>query len=330
MTEIWINESQASAAIQDYLQTQERLLELLLLWRAGALDLEITVRTEGRPIPQRKEDYAVIVEAAEVNYEVFVLNEPEQPRLRMQPEPLAIAPGRGLEFLPFSVEARELVQCEPPKVLSATVEEGDRQRIDFICATTAILLYDEYQKNGVYEAEDYQISSFDDEVYVIQDATHAELMKFQETKEGYTILETQLSPLQEREFIQTRLHIEKDGLHTIAKDKSFEHQTAKLNGLAQRGAKAAYNAHHWLNLYHCDSQRFKNYSFSRDVQTTLTATRTSDGKNLLEASAGRIEHQSLSALELQGAKTLFEKTKTLVDRKRTRSTVQQPQLDLER
>jgi hypothetical protein len=178
---------------------------------------------------------------------------------------------------------------------------------DRAIATTALDLFHKSPYRGttdnVYKAEGYAIESEGKDVYSIKNNDNREVMRFKHTVLGPRVLEANMNPGEQRDFLQVRNQIQKYGLSDISSSDSFN-QVAQLGKLAPAGTteikqnlvnrSVALNAMSVLESFGKDTAggekvfEGKNYRIEqKEYGLTITAQ---DGRGvILQSQAGEIK-----------------------------------------
>jgi hypothetical protein len=89
-------------------------------------------------------------------------------------------------------------------------------------------------RDNVYQADGYAIPSVGNDVYSISDRSNRELMRFKDTVLGPRVLENNMAPSDQREFLQVRNQVDKYGLSDLISSDPFN-QVAQMGKLAPAG-----------------------------------------------------------------------------------------------
>jgi ElaB/YqjD/DUF883 family membrane-anchored ribosome-binding protein len=202
-------------------------------------------------------------------------------------------------------KAQQVLKQAPSQVADVVRSTPDKMRDRAIAATLDLFHKSPYRgtTDNVYKAEGYAIESEGKDVYSIKNNDNREVMRFKHTVLGPRVLEVNMNPSEQRDFLQVRNQIQKYGLDDISSSDSFN-QTAQLGKLAPAGTSkikqnlvnrsVALNAFSVLENFGKDTAsgekvfEGKNYRIEqKEYGLTITAQ---DGRGvILQSQAGEIK-----------------------------------------
>jgi hypothetical protein len=215
--------------------------------------------------------------------------------------------NRAVEAFKETPKKAQSALKQVPGQIAVSVRSLPEKMRDQAIAATALDLFrgTPYRgaRDNVYQADGYAIASVGNDVYSISDRSNRELMRFKDTVLGPRVLENNMAPSDQREFLQVRNQVDKYGLSDLISSDPFN-QVAQMRKLAPAGTlelkqnlvnrSVALNALKILENFGENSKsgikvfEGKDYRVEqKDYNVTITAK---DGRGaILQSQAGEIK-----------------------------------------
>lgn len=146
--------------------------------------------------------------------------------------------NRAVEVLKSAPKKAQSALKQAPGQVASSVRSLPERMRDQAIASTALDLFHKMPYRGtqdnVYEAEGYAIESKGQDVYSIKNNENREVMRFKDTILGPRVLENNMSPSEQKDFLQVRNQVNKYGLSDLISSDPFN-QVAQLGKLAPAG-----------------------------------------------------------------------------------------------